>query len=251
MNPKLRGLGQCTQDPSDSVLGLGSCGEPQLGAALAMRDLCRDVEHLEAQSPEGFENPAIGTLGAVDARRGAGSKLELSHHLVGERAEQQPGAVGIPVLGRDRVEGKMLLELAQRLLVTPAADRPRGPRPARLLRGPLAAPRAARLHQELRRERGLEFLARMGLHSGEVVVGRIGDDLRMNYTAQRAVVNVAKRIEELAEPGECLSDRRHRRARPRLLRARRPGRVQSQGHLRAGPGLRPARVLGGERVVGS
>jgi class 3 adenylate cyclase len=32
--------------------------------------------------------------------------------------------------------------------------------------------------QELRRERGLQFSVRMGLNSGEVVVGSIGDDLR-------------------------------------------------------------------------
>ncbi len=37
--------------------------------------------------------------------------------------------------------------------------------------------------QELRRERGLQFAVRMGLNSGEVVVGSIGDDLRMDYTA--------------------------------------------------------------------
>ncbi|MCK5351079.1 zinc ribbon domain-containing protein, partial [bacterium] len=37
---------------------------------------------------------------------------------------------------------------------------------------------------ELRLERGLNFSARLGLNSGEVVVGKIGDDLRMDYTAQ-------------------------------------------------------------------
>jgi class 3 adenylate cyclase len=37
---------------------------------------------------------------------------------------------------------------------------------------------------ELRRTHALSFAARMGLNSGEVVVGKIGDDLRMDYTAQ-------------------------------------------------------------------
>jgi class 3 adenylate cyclase len=37
---------------------------------------------------------------------------------------------------------------------------------------------------ELRLERGLNFSVRMGLNSGEVVVGKIGDDLRIDYTAQ-------------------------------------------------------------------
>ena len=31
-------------------------------------------------------------------------------------------------------------------------------------------------------EHGLSFSVRMGLNSGEVVVGKIGDDLRMDYS---------------------------------------------------------------------
>ncbi|MCP5045345.1 MAG: adenylate/guanylate cyclase domain-containing protein, partial [bacterium] len=54
---------------------------------------------------------------------------------------------------------------------------------------------------ELRRTRGLSFSVRMGLHSGDVVVGRIGDDLRMDYTAQGHTVGLAQRMEQLAEPG--------------------------------------------------
>ena len=50
--------------------------------------------------------------------------------------------------------------------------------------------------------RGLPFGVRMGLNSGEVVVGKIGDDLRMDYTAQGAAVALASRIEERAEPGQ-------------------------------------------------
>jgi class 3 adenylate cyclase len=41
-----------------------------------------------------------------------------------------------------------------------------------------------RYAEELRRRRGLGFSVRMGLNSGEVIVGAIGDDLRMDYTAQ-------------------------------------------------------------------
>ncbi len=44
----------------------------------------------------------------------------------------------------------------------------------------------------------------MGLNSGEVVVGRIGDDLRMDYTVQGHVVGLAARMEQLAEPGDIL-----------------------------------------------
>ena len=36
--------------------------------------------------------------------------------------------------------------------------------------------------QALRRERGLDFSVRIGLHSGEVIVGKIGDDLRPKHS---------------------------------------------------------------------
>jgi len=54
---------------------------------------------------------------------------------------------------------------------------------------------------ELRARRGLNFSVRMGLNSGEVVVGRIGDDLRMDYTAQGHTVGLAARMDQLAEVG--------------------------------------------------
>jgi adenylate cyclase len=58
-----------------------------------------------------------------------------------------------------------------------------------------------RFANELRLSRGLDFAVRIGLHSGEVVVGKIGDDLRMDYTAQGAVVGLAARLQGLAEAG--------------------------------------------------
>jgi class 3 adenylate cyclase/tetratricopeptide (TPR) repeat protein len=56
---------------------------------------------------------------------------------------------------------------------------------------------------ELRRSRGLNFSVRMGLNSGEVVVGTIGEDLGMDYTAIGHTVGLAQRMEQLAEPGKA------------------------------------------------
>jgi class 3 adenylate cyclase/tetratricopeptide (TPR) repeat protein len=53
----------------------------------------------------------------------------------------------------------------------------------------------------LRIGRGLGFTTRIGINSGEVVVGKIGDDLRMDYTAQGHTVGLAQRMEQIAEPG--------------------------------------------------
>jgi class 3 adenylate cyclase/tetratricopeptide (TPR) repeat protein len=54
--------------------------------------------------------------------------------------------------------------------------------------------------REVKREHGLMFSTRVGIHSGEVVVGKIGDDLRMDYTAQGHTVGLAARMEGLASP---------------------------------------------------
>ena len=53
---------------------------------------------------------------------------------------------------------------------------------------------------ELRRSHGLGLSVRMGLNSGEVVVGAIGDDLGMEYTAVGHTVGLAQRVERLAAP---------------------------------------------------
>lgn len=56
---------------------------------------------------------------------------------------------------------------------------------------------------QVKREHGVGFSARMGINSGDVVVGSIGDDLRMDYTAQGHTVGLAQRMEALASPDTC------------------------------------------------
>src|SRR5262252_220180 len=60
---------------------------------------------------------------------------------------------------------------------------------------------------EVRAQHDMPFAVRIGLNSGEVVVGRIGDDLHMEFTAQGHVVGLAQRMEAAAESGHiCLSE---------------------------------------------
>src|SRR5882672_4434997 len=61
----------------------------------------------------------------------------------------------------------------------------------------------ARYGTEVKRTHGVGFSTRTGIHSGEVVVGKIGDDLRMDYTAQGHTVGLAQRMEALASPDTC------------------------------------------------
>src|SRR5213594_19070 len=77
--------------------------------------------------------------------------------------------------------------------------------PRRAAHAALAIQRAVRdLSRELapRLERSLEM--RIGLNTGPVVVGKIGDDLRMDYTAVGDTTNVAARLQQNARPGSVL-----------------------------------------------
>ena len=56
----------------------------------------------------------------------------------------------------------------------------------------------------LRRDRGFGIQVRIGLNSGSVIVGAIGDDLRMDYTAQGLTTNLAARMQQAADPGSIL-----------------------------------------------
>jgi class 3 adenylate cyclase/tetratricopeptide (TPR) repeat protein len=61
--------------------------------------------------------------------------------------------------------------------------------------------------REFKRAHGLDFGVRIGLNSGDVVVGKIGDDLRMDYTAQGHTVGMAQRMETLASAGSVYLSR--------------------------------------------
>ncbi len=60
--------------------------------------------------------------------------------------------------------------------------------------------------EELRESDGVDLHVRVGLNSGEAVVGRVGDDLRIDPTALGHTVGLAQRMEALAVPGSvCLT----------------------------------------------
>jgi class 3 adenylate cyclase/pimeloyl-ACP methyl ester carboxylesterase len=59
----------------------------------------------------------------------------------------------------------------------------------------------AELSERTRREEGYEMRARVGLHSGEVVVRGIGTDFSVDYDAIGPTVHLANRLEQLALPG--------------------------------------------------
>src|SRR5207245_7812555 len=54
------------------------------------------------------------------------------------------------------------------------------------------------------RQQGIDLKLRIGVNTGEVVVAAIGDNLRMDYTAQGLTTNLAARLEAMAPLGGVL-----------------------------------------------
>jgi class 3 adenylate cyclase/tetratricopeptide (TPR) repeat protein len=76
--------------------------------------------------------------------------------------------------------------------------------PQRAIRSAIAIHREmTRFNERMRQEKG-EFPSvkmRVGIHTGPVVVGTLGNDLRVEFKAVGDTVNLASRMESLAEPG--------------------------------------------------
>ena len=63
------------------------------------------------------------------------------------------------------------------------------------------------LRADIQRTHGRDFRMRIGINSGPVVVGAIGRDLRMDYTALGDTVNLAARLLNVAQPGQIVASR--------------------------------------------
>ena len=70
----------------------------------------------------------------------------------------------------------------------------------------------------------------IGIHTGEAVVGNVGSQYLMNYTALGDSVNVAKRLQEMAQPGHTLISREtYEEIKPYVLEVEHLGLQRLQG----------------------
>src|SRR3989441_7317994 len=100
----------------------------------------------------------------------------------------------------------------------------------RALSAALAIDRNLRpLCDEIRRRHGRDFLMRIGINTGPVVVGAIGRDLRMDYTAVGDTTNLAARLPALAQPGQIVVSARTQQLRSRSFTFENLGEFQVKG----------------------
>jgi class 3 adenylate cyclase/tetratricopeptide (TPR) repeat protein len=113
------------------------------------------------------------------------------------------------------------------------------------VRAALGIQRALQAYQQdLQESQGIHVRMRVGLNSGPVVVGAIGTDLSMTYTALGDTVNLADRVQGLAEPGTVAISQNTQRLVSGYLVTRDLGEHQVKGKeapVRIYEALRPSR----------
>jgi class 3 adenylate cyclase len=92
--------------------------------------------------------------------------------------------------------------------------------------------------EKIKQKTGVEFRMRIGLNSGSVIVGSIGDDLRMDYTAVGDTTNLAARIQQNTNPGEVWVSQETRNIIQDYFEDKPVGEIQLKGKSRPQPTYR-------------
>ncbi len=114
----------------------------------------------------------------------------------------------------------------------------------------------AEYRERLRRALSINFRMRLGLNSGPLIVGSIGDDLRMDYSAIGDTTHLASRMERMARPGSILLSENTYRIVSQSFQCRPLGRLTVKGRTEPVEAFRleakrevPGPVIGLQRRV--
>jgi class 3 adenylate cyclase len=135
------------------------------------------------------------------------ANLKGSTELLADRDPEEARQLLDPVLDRmmaavHRYEGTVNQMLGDGIMALFGAPIAHEDHAVRACYAALAMQEAVRHYrEEVRRSHGIEVQIRVGLHSGEVVVRAIGNDLHMDYSAIGQTTHLAARMEQLATPG--------------------------------------------------
>src|SRR5215475_6581800 len=133
--------------------------------------------------------------------------LKGSMELLADRDPEEARHILDPVLERlmaavHRYEGTVNQVMGDGIMALFGAPLAHEDHAVRACYAALAMQEAIRHYSaEVRRAHGVEVQIRVGLHSGEVVVRAIGNDLHMDYSAIGQTTHLAARMEQLATPG--------------------------------------------------
>ncbi len=175
--------------PSARKAALGASGRP-LPTSLKERILSSRA------SMEGERKQVTVLFADVSSFTSMSEKLdpEEVHGLISEAL--------VPVSEEiHRFEGTIVQFLGDGVMALFGAPIAHEDAPQRALHAALGIRERTREYAAKLKPRGIEFDMHIGLNSGLVMVGKIGDDLTMEYTAMGDTVNLASRLTSLAQPG--------------------------------------------------
>jgi ABC-type oligopeptide transport system substrate-binding subunit/class 3 adenylate cyclase len=173
------------------------------------------AERLRRLVPKQFAERLLATRGQVGKERrivtilfsDVESSTPMAEKLDPEEwTEIMDGAFDVLIEPIYRYEGTLARLMGDAILAFFGAPVAHEDDPERACRAALDIIEGAKRYaRHLEEERGITgFDVRVGINTGLVVVGEVGSDLRVEYTAMGDAINLAARIESAAEPGTLL-----------------------------------------------
>src|SRR5262245_10226767 len=186
-----------------------ACGRAIVGTSPARRPLSP-----EAYTPRHLADMILASRSAIEGERKQVTVLfvdvsgftSLSERLDAEEVHGlMSGAFEAMLAEVHRYEGTVNQFLGDGIMALFGAPIAHEDHARRAVLAALGIRRALeRSREELRGRQHIDFQVRQGLNTGLVVVGSIGSDLRMDYTAVGDTTNVAARLQQIAEPGSIV-----------------------------------------------
>jgi class 3 adenylate cyclase len=205
-SPLGRRCPQCGFDNPSGFVFCGQCATPLTGQPPAPR-----LQAPLSYTPSHLAEKILTSKAALEGERKQVTvlfaDLKGSMELLAGRDPEEARQLLDPVRDRmmaavHRYEGTVNQVLGDGIMALFGAPIAHEDHAVRACYAALAMQEAIRRYsEEVRRTHGVELHIRVGLHSGEVVVRSIGNDLRMDYSAVGQTTHLAARMEQLATPG--------------------------------------------------
>jgi len=216
------------------------------------------VKALERLVPKEFAERLLATRGQVEAERRMvtilfsdvkGSTAMAEDLDPEEVMEIMNGAFDVLIKPVYRYEGTLARLMGDAILAFFGAPIAHEDDPERACRAALEIIEGAKLYAaKLEEERGITgFNVRVGINTGLVVVGEVGSDLRVEYTAMGDAINLAARMESTAQPGTVLITENTHKLIAALFETEGLGPIEVKGKAEA---ISVYRVLAAKEVPG-
>lgn len=211
---------KCPKCGSGNPTGTKSCSD--CGYDLTVAGIASSIDYSRPQSytPRSLADQILASRHTMEGERKQVTVLftdvsgftsisekmdpEQVHDLIGE-------CLAFLIEEIHRYEGTVVQFLGDGLMALFGAPLVHEDDPQRALHAALKIQERMKEYALKLKKRNIEFKLRLGLNTGLVIVGKIGDDLAMEYTAIGDTVNLASRMLSLAQPGTILvSESTHR-----------------------------------------